>query len=96
VIDSRDGTSYATGLRIDGPHCRRCGRPNAGAPQRLGSVVLHRSSCCGDVICSGAVNVDPWVAHTSRDRTVWACHRQLADKHLGEPTWMPPLPTPAA
>jgi hypothetical protein len=94
VIDTRDGTSYATGLRIDGPHCRRCGDSDAGVPQRMGSAILHLSSCCGDAICFGAVPVDPWVAQASRSRTVWACHRQLADEHLGEPTWMPPLAAP--
>jgi hypothetical protein len=91
VIDTRDGTSYATGFRIDGQHCRRCGLPDS-TPQQVtstGELMARMSACCGDGVCFGYVTTKAWQVKTNPDRTAWACHRQLADEHLGEPTWLP-------
>jgi hypothetical protein len=88
--EQRDGKGYLTGFRIRGQHCGNCGRPDNTRPILHDSGLLESATtpCCGTLPCSGYVVTKAWQARSNPDRAVWACCRGLADRRLGEPTWL--------
>lgn len=89
-MDQQDGKSYTTGLRIEGQHCGQCGTPvNIVQPMSHDRIEpLITTDCCGALPCYSYVTHQVWHAKADAERTVWACCRGVAGRHLGEPVWL--------
>lgn len=92
MSNTGDGRTHATGLRINGPHCTRCGRPTAVRQKfSTGRIEpLATTTCCWGGVCHGYVVTQPWTSRRDPARTVWACCIGLAERHLGGPAWIDP------